>query len=162
MAHTQIAIKQFEMFINGKFVANAARKMISVINPSTEQVISEIPAGTAEDAALAVSAAEQAQQKLVQTPSHPSGQDICGRLRSQFVRKKIFLAHTIVEEQGKILPLAEVEVSFTADYLDYMAEFARRFEGEIIPSDRPNETSFSSRCRLESSPGFCPGTSRSS
>ena len=26
--------------------------------------------------------------------------------------------------------------------MDYMAEFARRFEGEIIPSDRPNENIF--------------------
>jgi len=37
------------------------------------------------------------------------------------------------------LPLARIEVNFTADYIDYMAEFARRYEGEIIPSDRPNE-----------------------
>ncbi|MFA6843459.1 MAG: aldehyde dehydrogenase, partial [Bacilli bacterium] len=28
----------------------------------------------------------------------------------------------------------------TADYLDYMAEWARRYEGEIINSDRPKET----------------------
>ena len=54
-------------------------------------------------------------------------------------QNKDMLARTIVEEQGKILPLAEVEVSFTADYMDYMAEFARRYEGEIIQSDRANE-----------------------
>lgn len=35
--------------------------------------------------------------------------------------------------------LAAVEVSFTADYLDYMAEWARRYEGEIVQSDRPGE-----------------------
>ncbi len=29
-----------------------------------------------------------------------------------------------------------MEVSFTADYLDYMAEWARRYEGEIVQSDR--------------------------
>ena len=56
-----------------------------------------------------------------------------------FAQNKDMLARTIVEEQGKILPLAEVEVSFTADYMDYMAEFARRYEGEIIQSDRANE-----------------------
>ena len=32
-----------------------------------------------------------------------------------------------------------MEVSFTADYLDYMAEWARRYEGEIVQSDRPGE-----------------------
>jgi lactaldehyde dehydrogenase/glycolaldehyde dehydrogenase len=49
------------------------------------------------------------------------------------------LAHVITEEQGKILSLAQVEVDFSADYLDYMAEFARRYEGEIIQSDLPGE-----------------------
>ena len=41
--------------------------------------------------------------------------------------------------------LAEVEVNFTADYLDYMAEWARRIEGEVITSDRPDETIFLQR-----------------
>ena len=49
------------------------------------------------------------------------------------------IAHTLSEEQGKILSLAKVEVDFTASYFDYMAEFARRYMGEVIQSDRPNE-----------------------
>ena len=53
-----------------------------------------------------------------------------------------FLARTITEEQGKPLGLAKVEVQFTADYLVYMAEWARRIEGEILASDRPNEHIF--------------------
>ena len=52
------------------------------------------------------------------------------------------LARIISEEQGKILGLARVEAAFTADYLDYMAEWARRIEGEILESDRPGETIF--------------------
>ena len=52
------------------------------------------------------------------------------------------LARVITEEQGKTLGLARVEVEFTADYLDYMAEWGRRIEGEIIESDREGETIF--------------------
>ncbi|MFP5207333.1 MAG: aldehyde dehydrogenase, partial [Acidobacteriota bacterium] len=52
------------------------------------------------------------------------------------------LARIITQEQGKILPLAQIEVDFTADYIDFMAEMARRYEGEIIPSDRPGENIF--------------------
>ena len=43
------------------------------------------------------------------------------------------------EEQGKPLDQARGEVGGTADYFDYTAEWARRIEGEVIPSDRPNE-----------------------
>jgi lactaldehyde dehydrogenase/glycolaldehyde dehydrogenase len=52
------------------------------------------------------------------------------------------IAKTIVEEQGKIAGLAAVEAVFTADYFDYMAEWARRIEGEVISSDRPGENVF--------------------
>lgn len=44
-----------------------------------------------------------------------------------------------MQEQGKTRALASVEVNFTADYMDYTAEWARRYEGEIIQSDRANE-----------------------
>ena len=55
------------------------------------------------------------------------------------------LAQIISAEQGKILPLAAIEVGFTADYMDYMAEWARRIEGEVINSDRPGETLYLQR-----------------
>ena len=45
------------------------------------------------------------------------------------------IARVITEEQGKVLSLARIEASFTADYFDYMAEWARRIEGEILESD---------------------------
>ncbi|HJG57410.1 MAG TPA: aldehyde dehydrogenase family protein [Corynebacterium xerosis] len=48
-------------------------------------------------------------------------------------------ADMLVVEQGKTRGLATVEANFTADYLDYMAEWARRIEGEVIPSDRAGE-----------------------
>ncbi|XPE23806.1 hypothetical protein ACNKHM_27865 [Shigella sonnei] len=37
-----------------------------------------------------------------------------------------------MEEGGEIQQLAEVEVAFTADYIDYMAESARRSRARAI------------------------------
>ena len=39
------------------------------------------------------------------------------------------LTDIIIREGGKTRGLANVEVLFTADYLDYMAGWARRYEG---------------------------------
>jgi len=129
------------MFIDGKFVSRPADKMISVINPSTEKVISEIPDGTAADVDLAVRVAETAQKAWAKRPAIERARFL--HEIAQATRKRgEELARTISEEQGKILPLARTEVNFTADYIDYMAEFARRYEGEIIQSDRPNEQIF--------------------
>ena len=35
--------------------------------------------------------------------------------------------------------LAEVEADFTTDYLNHMAEWARRLDGEVVTSDRSGE-----------------------
>jgi lactaldehyde dehydrogenase/glycolaldehyde dehydrogenase len=138
MSSTQTAIRRYENFIDGEFVKNGFGSTITVINPATEEVISEVPQGTAADIDAAVLAAERAQKTWCKLPAI----ERAGYLREighAIRQNKDALARTIVEEQGKILPLAEVEVSFTADYMDYMAEFARRYEGEIIQSDRANE-----------------------
>jgi lactaldehyde dehydrogenase/glycolaldehyde dehydrogenase len=124
------------MLIGGEFVASA--RTLEVVNPSTGQVVAEFPNGTREDVDRAVLAAERAQKGWAALPAIRRA----GHLReiATLIRaNRESLAHTITEEQGKILALAQVEVDFSADYLDYMAEFARRYEGEILQSDRPGE-----------------------
>jgi len=126
------------MYIDGQFVAWQGDAWIDVINPATEEVISRIPDGSAEDARKAIDAAERAQETWEALPAIQRA----GWLRkiAAGIRERASeISALIVAEGGKIQQLAEVEVSFTADYLDYMAEWARRYEGEIIQSDRPGE-----------------------
>jgi len=136
MHTTQTPTKAYKMLIDGEFVTNS--RSIPVINPSTEEVISEVPEATAEQVNAAVLAAARAQTAWGRLPAIQRG-GYLHELATAIRAKKAYLARTISEEQGKILPLAEIEVDFSADYLDYMAEFARRYEGEIIQSDRPGE-----------------------
>ncbi|MGC1781733.1 MAG: aldehyde dehydrogenase [Acidobacteriaceae bacterium] len=136
MGNLQTAIRQYEMLIDGEFVTGS--RFIPVINPATEEVISEMPEATEQQVNAAVQAAEKAQPAWSRLPAIQRAahlHEIAAAIRA----KKNFLARIISEEQGKILPLAEIEVDFSADYLDYMAEFARRYEGEILQSDRPGE-----------------------
>jgi len=126
------------MYIDGQFVAWQGDAWIDVINPATEEVISRIPDGSAEDARKAIDAAERAQADWEALPAIQRA----GWLRkiAAGIRERASeISALIVAEGGKIQQLAEVEVAFTADYLDYMAEWARRYEGEIIQSDRPGE-----------------------
>jgi lactaldehyde dehydrogenase/glycolaldehyde dehydrogenase len=129
-------IRQYQMLIDGEFVGS--KNMLPVLNPTTEEVISEVPAATAEQVDAAVLAAERAQIGWARLPAIQRARHL-HEIANAIRKKKAFLAHIIAEEQGKILPLAEIEVDFSADYVDYMAEFARRYEGEIIQSDRPGE-----------------------
>jgi len=129
---------QQHMYINGEFVENRADRWIEVINPATEAVLSRIPEGSAEDAQRAIDAAEAAQPAWEALPAIERGNWL--QKIAQGVRQRAAeLTATIVAEGGKTQELAETEVFFTADYLDYMAGWARRYEGEIVQSDRPQE-----------------------
>lgn len=130
------SVAQYEMFIDGEFVSSST--MLPVLNPATEEVVSEVPAATPEHVDAAVLAAERAQPDWARLPAIQRARHL-REIAEAIRRNKPLLAQTISREQGKILPLAEIEVDFSADYVDYMAEFARRLTGEIVPSDRPGE-----------------------
>ncbi|SEL01884.1 lactaldehyde dehydrogenase [Kosakonia sacchari] len=146
---------QHPMFIDGQFISGQGDNWLDVVNPATEEVLARIPDGTAEDARKAIAAAERAQPAWEALPAI----ERAGWLRkiAAGIREKTHeISALIVAEGGKIQQLAEVEVSFTADYIDYMAEWARRYEGEILQSDRPNENIFVFKRALGVTTGILP------
>jgi lactaldehyde dehydrogenase / glycolaldehyde dehydrogenase len=152
---TQAEIKKYQMYIDGEFVESASKETTKVINPATEEIISEIPKGTIGDVRRAIDSAEQAQKEWAKLPAIERGKYL--RAISNEIRENVNdLARTISEEMGKTLALAETEVHFTADYIDYMAEWARRYEGEIVQSDRPNEQIFVHKAPIGVIAGILP------
>ncbi|HDR1185982.1 aldehyde dehydrogenase [Pasteurella multocida] len=148
-------MQTLNMYIDGQFVATESGQTFDVLNPATEEVIAKVTKGTAADAARAIDAAEVAQEAWEQLPAIQRA----GYLRkiAQGIRARTEeIAKAISSEMGKVLPLARVEVNFTADYLDYMAEWARRYEGEIIQSDRPNEHIFLYKRAIGVTTGILP------
>ncbi|POY55982.1 aldehyde dehydrogenase [Pectobacterium versatile] len=146
---------QKRMYINGEFVENRSWKWIDVVNPATEQVISQIPEGSADDAKRAIEAAEAAQPGWEALPAVERGVWL-HKIADGIREREAELTDTIIAEGGKTHGLAQTEVLFTADYLDYMAEWARRYEGEIIQSDRPNENIFVFRKAIGVTTGILP------
>ncbi|KEA65278.1 Aldehyde dehydrogenase A [Marinobacterium lacunae] len=150
MTHT---VTQYQNFIDGRFTDT--EQFIEVYNPATQALISRVPASTPDDVEKALDAARKAQKSWAAKPAIERAgylRKIAEKVRAEAPR----LARIISEEQGKVLGLAEVEVSFTADYIDYMAEWARRIEGEIITSDRAGENIFMFRKPLGVVAGILP------
>lgn len=142
-------------YINGRFVGPQGDPWIEVINPATEALLSRIPQGSREDARLAIRAAEAAQPDWEALPAVERGLWL-HKIASAIREREPELTATIVAEGGKTQGLAKTEVLFTADYLDYMAEWARRYEGEIINSDRPGEHIFLFRKAIGVTTGILP------
>lgn len=124
-------------FIDGRFI-DGATDFIEVLNPADGSLVGRVPTSDADAIDAAVQAARKAQGPWERRPAIERAgylRQISAKLRAH----RLELADIIVREQGKVRPLAQIEVDFAADYIDYMAEWARRLEGEVITSDRPNE-----------------------
>ena len=134
-------MKQYELFINGEFVPNGDREMLDVINPATEEVISQVPKATKADVDAAVDAAFEAQKSWGKLPAIQRANylmELAGLVREN---RELF-ARTNTEEMGKPLAQSMDEAGWLGDYIQYFAAMARHIKGEIIPSDRPNENIF--------------------
>jgi lactaldehyde dehydrogenase/glycolaldehyde dehydrogenase len=125
-------------FINGCFETFDGTETIAVLDPSDERQIETAPETSSAGVAVAVAAAKCAQPSWAKMPAILRAGHL-RRLATALRGRRNEMARIIAHEGGKLLSLAEIEVDFTADYIEYMAEWARRIEGEIIPSDRPDE-----------------------
>ncbi|GBL56199.1 aldehyde dehydrogenase [Pseudomonas citronellolis] len=146
-------VTTYQHYIDNRFVAGEA--LIEVHNPANGELLARIPEASAEQVDAALGAARMAQKGWAAKPAIERAgylRRIAGKVRANAER----LARIITAEQGKVPALAEVEVAFTADYLDYMAEWARRLEGEVLTSDRAGEHIFLLRKPLGVVAGILP------
>ena len=143
----------YQNYIDNAFVGSDT--LIEVRNPATAELLARIPEASNEQVDRAIAAARKAQKAWAAKPAIERAgylRRIAEKVRANAPR----LAQIITREGGKVPALAEVEVNFTADYLDYMAEWARRLEGEVLTSDRAGEHIFLLRKPLGVVAGILP------
>ncbi len=125
------------MFVGGRWIAGPDGTH-AVENPADESHIATTPAGGVAEAQEALDAARRAQPAWAALPAIERGRAVAAL--ADLVRENAdLLAHVVVAEQGKPLDQALGEVGATETFLRYAAEQARRIEGEILPSDAPDE-----------------------
>jgi lactaldehyde dehydrogenase/glycolaldehyde dehydrogenase len=125
-------------FINNEFVGSAQNSLIDVYDPTTEVLIAQASAATAEEAIYAVECAKKSQQDWRKLTSIERGEYL-QRLADTLVLRKDEIGAALAEESGKSLKDSVNEAVYAAEITRYHAEWARRIEGEIIPSDTPDE-----------------------
>ncbi|TCI94166.1 aldehyde dehydrogenase [Tenacibaculum sp. M341] len=131
-------VKEYQLFINGEWISSTSGETIDVVCPSTEEIVAKVQNGTPEEAIEALKVAEKAQKEWRKLPARTRGEYLY-KLADEIDANSDSLAKLLVSEQGKLLKVAKMEVAVTATFIRYAAEGARRIEGDIIPSDNPNE-----------------------
>ncbi|WP_027721879.1 aldehyde dehydrogenase [Maridesulfovibrio zosterae] len=145
----------YQQYINGEFRNADSNEQFAVINPFTEKIIAMAPKGGKHDAELALEAASVAQKEWA-AKSCIERAGFLKKMAEVIRENREMLARTLAEEQAKIFPLAQVEIDATAEYFDYYAGWARKYEGEVIESDRTNENILLYRQPIGVVVGICP------
>jgi lactaldehyde dehydrogenase/glycolaldehyde dehydrogenase len=131
-----LSSRDWRMLIDGEMFAGAKRR--DVVSPTTGRVIASVPEADIADAERALAAARRAQRGWGGMAPLERAQ-VMKRVSALLRRDADALARIVVEEQGKPIAEARGEVGGAAEFFDYFAEFARRIEGQILPSDVRDE-----------------------
>jgi aldehyde dehydrogenase (NAD+) len=115
------------LFVGGSWVRPATAETIEVVNPTTEEVLAHVPAGTAADVDRAVVAARAAFPGWSATP--PAGRaGVLRRVSAGLAERKDELARLIATEMGTPLRLAGtvqagLPVTVSASYAELLGSY---------------------------------------
>lgn len=119
-----------KIFVGGAWIDSESSETIPVVNPATETVIAEVPAGTPGDADKAVKAARAAFAGWGAIPPAERGKYL-GRIADVLSARADELAATISAEVGTPLKIAQMmQVTGPLAHLGWHAELAEEFTWE--------------------------------
>jgi succinate-semialdehyde dehydrogenase / glutarate-semialdehyde dehydrogenase len=119
------------LLIGGEWTAGRGGGTLPVIDPSTEDALTEVADATVEDALDAVSAAQEALAGWAATA--PRQRAECLRRAFELMTANAEpLARLMVAENGKALRDARAEAAYSAEFFRWYAEEAVRMEGVLM------------------------------
>ncbi|XP_065870144.1 methylmalonate-semialdehyde dehydrogenase [acylating], mitochondrial isoform X5 [Euphorbia lathyris] len=141
--------------IGGSFVDSQSSSAIDVINPATQEVVSQVPLTTNEEFKAAVSAAKQAFPSWRSTPV-TTRQRMMLKLQELIRRDIDKLAMNITTEQGKTIKDAHGDVFRGLEVVEHACGMGTLQMGEYAPNVSNGIDTYSIREPLGVCAGICP------
>lgn len=143
--------KQYDLFIDGKFVKPNSKKYFDTVNPATEQKIAEVAEADEKDVDKAVKAARKAFAKWSKTSPKERGKYIYRIARLMQERAREFAVVETMDGGKSIRESRDIDVPLAANHFFYNAGWADKLEyafpnrnpqplgvaGQIIPWNFP-------------------------
>ncbi|SCK24803.1 succinate-semialdehyde dehydrogenase / glutarate-semialdehyde dehydrogenase [Vogesella sp. LIG4] len=127
-----------QAYLDGAWCAADNGETLPVNNPASGSIIGSVPAMGRDETRRAIAAAERAQQ---------AWREQTGKARSQLLRRwyelimanQEDLAVILTSEQGKSLTEARGEIAYAASFVDWFADEAKRYYGDVAPSPQQDK-----------------------
>ena len=119
-------------YIDGRWVDADDKSTLEVINPVNQEIIGQVPNCGAEETNVAINAAAEAQKKWQKYPAKEKA-SILRNFYDLLCSNQDDLAKILTYEQGKPLAEAIGEIAYSASFIEWFAEEAKRVYGDLIP-----------------------------
>src|SRR6202162_4911657 len=122
------------MFINGEWVASKSAKTFPVYDPSTEEVIAQVPDASTDDVDRAVAAAKAAFEEgpWASTTAQERGR-VLFRMADKVRQNLPMLAELECRNSGKPIVEAELDINDVATCFEYYGGLATKVVGYVNP-----------------------------
>src|SRR6202043_126504 len=133
-SEAKASVRKYQMFINGEFVPGNSGSHLAVIDPSTEEIMAEVPDADDKDVNRAVAAAKAAFESGAwpQTTTQERGR-ILFRLAERVRKEAPRLAELEARNSGKPIVEAEYDINDAATCFEYYGGMATKVLGFVNP-----------------------------
>ena len=133
-SEAKAAVRRYRMYVNGQFVESHRGAYFPVVDPSTEEVIAEVPDADEKDVNRAVAAAKAAFETggWPQTTAQERGR-ILFRLAERVRKESAKLAELETRNSGKPIVEAEYDIADVATCFEYYGGLATKVMGHVNP-----------------------------
>src|ERR1017187_690776 len=130
----QTEVRTYQMFINGEWVASKSAKTFPVYDPSTEEVIAQVPDASSDDVDRAVAAAKAAfEEGPWATTTAPEGGRALFPREEKFRAKLPARAELECGNAGKRIVEAEFDINDASTCFEYYGGLATKVVGYVNP-----------------------------
>ncbi|HQY70401.1 MAG TPA: aldehyde dehydrogenase family protein, partial [Pseudomonadales bacterium] len=120
-------------FIDGQWIDADSGETLAVLNPASGETIAEVARCGQAETRRAIAAAERAQKDWARRTAKERAV-LLRKLFDLMMANQEDLARILTAEQGKPLAEARGEIAYSANFVDWFAEEARRVYGDTIPA----------------------------
>ena len=139
-------IKNYQMLINGDWVDASDGGVFDSVNPSTDNVWSQVPEATEADVNRAVSSAYNAFNEGPWSKFTPTERGKCLRkLGDLLADHSENLGRIETIDTGKMLKETRWQAKYIAEFFHFFAGCADKVSGETLPIDKPDMFVFTKR-----------------
>src|ERR1700757_1469691 len=133
-SEAKAAVRRYQMYIKGEFVESQSGKYFPVVEPSTEEILAEVPDADEKDVNRAVAAAKAAFESGAwpQSTAQERGR-ILFRLAERVRKEAGALAEMEARNSGKPIVEAEFDINDVATCFEYYGGLTTKIGGHVNP-----------------------------